>query len=115
MSARSLAVYLQSFLDDFSGLLQRAASVGELLRVHARPRPETQMGLIWNWQVYQGRRFVGHRGAMPGITNVMMANEQRTLGVLILSNGDITKSDQPATKLFETIVDLMLQLFSCFE
>jgi hypothetical protein len=115
MSARSLAIYLQSFLNDFYGILLHSSSVYEMLRVVPNKEEDVQIGLIWNWRVFKGKRFIGHRGAMPGVTNIMMANENRTLGVIILSNGDITKGDDLATKVYETIADLMTQLFDCFE
>jgi hypothetical protein len=86
-----------------------------MIQVPPDPSAEVQIGLIWNWRVFNGRRFVGHRGAMPGTINIMMANEKRTLGVIILSNGDITKDDDLARNIYETTIDLMVQLFNCFE
>jgi hypothetical protein len=108
MSAHSLAIYLQSFPNDFSSLLFNSSSVDEMIRVNPDNNTDVQVGLIWNWRILNGTRLVGHLGIMPGITNLIMANEKRTLGVIILSDGDITKFD-------ETIENLMTQLFDCFE
>lgn len=44
-----------------------------------------------------------------------MANEKRNLGVIVLTNGDITRADQQAIDVGETITKLMNQLFDCFE
>ncbi|CAF3627069.1 unnamed protein product, partial [Rotaria sp. Silwood2] len=74
-----------------------------------------QFGLLWHWETVHGRRFVGHRGSLPGVTNIMMANEKRTLGVIILSNGDIAKLDDLAKTISQTIINLMITLFNCFE
>ena len=52
---------------------------------------------------------------MPGVAQTMMANEERTLGVLLLSSGDITWGDRLAQDVSETLVELMGQLFDCFE
>jgi hypothetical protein len=52
---------------------------------------------------------------MPGITNLMMVNEKRSLGVILLSNGDITKDDNSSIKVYETLTNLLTQLFDCFE
>ncbi len=75
----------------------------------------TKFSLIWNWLVVGERRFVGHQGSVPGITTLMMANEQRNLGVIVLTNGDATRADSQALQVRETIIKLMTQLFDCFE
>ncbi|CAF1433377.1 unnamed protein product, partial [Rotaria sp. Silwood1] len=115
MSARSLAIFLQSFLNNCSSLLLNSSSVDEMLKIVRHEDSDIEFGLIWNWRIIRGRRFIGHRGAIPGVTNIMMANEKRTLGVIILSNGDISKDDDQAKKVYETIINIMLQLFDCFE
>lgn len=114
MSAHSLSKFLQSFLNNCSSLLLES-SVDEMLRIVRHENADVEYGLIWNWRNIGGRCLVGHRGAVPGVTHVMMANEQRTLGVLILSNGDISTTDEHAKKVYETLIDLMLQLFDFFE
>jgi CubicO group peptidase (beta-lactamase class C family) len=115
MSARSLGIFLHSFLNNLSTLLSNTSSIEEMLSVVQHGNSDVEFGLIWNWRLIGERRLVGHRGAVPGITNIMMANEKRTLGVIILSNGDISKDDDQAKKVYETIINIMLQLFDCFE
>jgi CubicO group peptidase (beta-lactamase class C family) len=115
MSAHSLSIYLQSFLNNFSSLLSNLSSFEEMIRVPTDYNSEVQFGLIWHWRNFKGKRFIGHRGAMPGITNLMMVNEKRSLGVILLSNGDITKDDNSSIKVYETLTNLLTQLFDCFE
>ncbi|CAF3195360.1 unnamed protein product [Rotaria sp. Silwood2] len=115
MSAHSLAKYLQSFLNDFWLLLLNPSSANELIRINLDDNEQFQFGLLWHWETVHGRRFVGHRGSLPGVTNIMMANEKRTLGVIILSNGDIAKLDDLAKTISQTIINLMITLFNCFE
>ena len=116
MSAHSLAIYLQSFLNDFSSILSNASSIEEMIRTTTDDNnPEVQFGLLWNWRIFNGKRLIGHRGSMPGITNMMMANEERSLGVIVLSNGDITKNDSSSIIVYETLTRLMTDLFDCFE
>lgn len=116
MSARSLAVYLQSFLNGFPSLLQHQSSVDEMLRVVRPDDAETmKFGLLWYWQMFNDRRLVGHRGAVLGVSHILAANEKRTLGVIVLSNGDETKNDAHAKKVYETVVHIVNELFDCFE
>ncbi|CAF0742528.1 unnamed protein product [Adineta ricciae] len=115
MSARSLTIFLHSFLNNFSLLLRNTSSVDEMLRIVRHEQSDVEYGLIWNWRVIHGRRLVGHRGAIPGVTNIMMANEARTLGIIILSNGDISKSDDQSKRVYETIIHIMSKLFDYFE
>ena len=86
-----------------------------MIRVSVEDYAEVQFGLIWNWRTFNGKRLVGHRGAMPGVTNLMMANEERSFGVILLSNGDVTKTDQSSVQVYETLTNLMTDLFQCFE
>jgi len=58
---------------------------------------------MWYWKVIEGRRLIGHEGSVPGITTIMMANEQRNLGVIILTNGDIVRGDNQAKQVQQTI------------
>ncbi len=41
--------------------------------------------------------------------------KKRTTGVIVLSNGDVTKGDSVAMAVSETVTNLLLQLFDCFE
>jgi len=116
MSAHSLlAIFLQSFLNNFSSLLLNSSSVDEMLKIVRHEDSDVDFGLIWNWRILGRRRLVGHRSAIPDVTNIMMANEKRTLGVIVLSNGDIIKDDDQTKKVYATIINIMLQLFDCFE
>ncbi|CAF1299163.1 unnamed protein product [Rotaria sordida] len=94
MSAHSLGIFFQSFLNNFSILLHNSSSMEEILYVFPQESysniSDTKFGLIWNYKNYSGRYLVGHQGSVPGTTTSMMANEKRNLGVIILTNGDIT-------------------------
>ncbi len=65
-----------------------------------------------------GRRFVGQRGTNLGSTYLMMINEQNTIGVIILSNGDMTLENQFSAKVYNTLtntrrtISFFLLLFS---
>mgnify|MGYP001951446843 CR=1 FL=1 len=61
------------------------------------------------------RRLVEHLGSIPGITNLMMANEERNLDIIILTNGDITRVDSQATEVRQTINHLADLLLDCFD
>ncbi|CAF3587805.1 unnamed protein product [Rotaria sp. Silwood1] len=120
MSARSLSIYLRSFLNNFSpDLLQNLSSINEILHISrpegSKDEPNVQYGLIWNWHYQNNRHLVGHRGWMPGVAHTMMANENRSLAVILLSNGDITWGDDLAKQVSSTLIDIMGQLFDCFE
>ena len=78
-------------------------------------RSDSKYGLIWTWANISGRLLVGHQGSLPGIATLMMANEKRNLGVVILTNGDFVQGEQQNTKVGETIYKLTNQLFDCFE
>lgn len=120
MSAYSLSIYLRSFLNDFMpNLLQKPDSVEEMLHIvrqqGSATEPDVYYGLIWNWRRQHGRRLVGHRGWMPGVTHTMMVNEERTLGIILLSTGDITWGDDLAENVSSTLNHFLDQLFDCFE
>ena len=75
----------------------------------------TKFGLTWIWQTVGQRYLVGHTGSVPGMTHLMLANEKRNLGVIVLTNGDTTRGDSQALIVAETIFELLNQLFDCFE
>ncbi|CAF4890801.1 unnamed protein product, partial [Rotaria socialis] len=107
MSAHSLSIYLRLFLNNFSlDLLQNVSLMNEMLHV-SRPEgsldePSVQYGLIWNWLYQNNRHLVGHCGWILGVTHTMMVNEKRSLGVVLLSNGDITCGDSLAKQVSST-------------
>ncbi|CAF1482216.1 unnamed protein product [Adineta ricciae] len=108
MSAYSLSIYLQSFLNNFTPrLLKKSSTVDEMLRIVRQEgpvdEPDVQYALIWNWRTQKSRRLVGHRGWMPGIAHSMMTNAERSLGVILLSSGDITWGDALAQQVSSTL------------
>jgi hypothetical protein len=119
MSAHSLGVFFQSFLNNFTTLLRNSSSIEEMLYVFPQVsytnRYPREYSLIWNWEIFGGRRLVGHQGVILGMTNIMMANEKRNLGVIVLTNGDATRTDDQEKQVTETRNKLMYQLFNCFE
>lgn len=120
MSARTLAKYLLSFLNNFSPcLLQNSSSIDEMLHIVRQEgsidEPNVLYGLAWNWRYQSNRYLVGHRGWMPGIAHTMMVDKKRNLGVILLSNGDITWGDNLAKQISMTLVNIMEELFKCYE
>lgn len=86
-----------------------------MLRVGSGQAGDFQFGLIWTWQKLLGRRLMGHTGIVPGVTNGMWANENRTLGVIVLSNGDVTVGGEQSTTVGSALVRVAVDLFDCFE
>ena len=86
-----------------------------MVRVNSVQSEDVQFGLIWIWQTFLGRRLVGHGGVLPGVSTHMWANENRTLGVIVLSNGDTTAPDEQSVRVKNALVRLILDLFECFE
>ena len=86
-----------------------------MLRVGSGQAEGIRFGLIWMWQELLGRRLVGHTGIVPGLTNGMWANENRTLGAIILSNGDVTVGGEQSVTVSSTLVRVAIDLFECFE
>ncbi len=119
MSAHSLAMFLQSFLNDFSSILANSSSIHEMLRIDSQESytnvTDAKYGLIWTWQTFGKRYLVGHEGSVPGITNLMMVNEKRKVGVIVLTNGDVTRQDAQAHQVQAMRINLMTQLFDCFD
>ncbi|UJR10029.1 hypothetical protein I4U23_014252 [Adineta vaga] len=119
MSAHTLSIFFRSFMNNFSTLLHNSSSIDEML--HVFPQQDymnistTKFSLIWNWPIVGKRLLVGHDGSLPGIVTTMMANEKRDLGVIILTNGDLTRADHEAAQVKETIHTLLTQMFDCYE
>ncbi|CAF4739932.1 unnamed protein product [Rotaria sp. Silwood1] len=103
MSARSLSIFLQMFMNNGSGLLnprsiaEMRLIVGGGLIPYYDPNgiasssviPPPSFGLSWIWQTLSdGRRYIGHSGSLPGARHSMLVNEKNTIGVIVLSNGD---------------------------
>ncbi|CAM4819712.1 unnamed protein product [Rotaria magnacalcarata] len=119
MSARGLSLFLKAFLNNFSTLLRNASSIEQMLHIspqeaYAHPST-TKYGLIWNWVDIGRRRLVGHQGSLIGATNLMLANEKRTLGAILLTTGDISTATNHTMEAGTTMISIMTQLFDCFE
>jgi hypothetical protein len=75
----------------------------------------TKYGLIWNWVDIGKRRLVGHQGSLIGATNLMLANEKRNLGAILLTTGDISTATNHTMEAGNTMTTIMTQFFDCFE
>ena len=119
MSAEGLGIFLQAFLNNFTTLLHNASSIEEMLHVspqEAYPYPSTtKYALIWNWVDIGKRRMVGHQGSLIGATNLMLANAKRNLGAILLTTGDISTATNHTVEAGTTMINIMDQLFDCFE
>ncbi|CAF1132416.1 unnamed protein product [Adineta steineri] len=119
MSAHSLSRFFQSFLNNFTTLLHNSSSIEEI--IHVTPQTSywnmtgSEYGLLWYWKTIGGRHLIGHEGSVIGITTIMMANEKRNLGVIILTNGDTVREDSQSEQVQNTINILTKELFDCFE
>lgn len=128
MTAIDLAKFLQMFMNNGSPLLhlnsineiKKVVGNGQILPYNSDDNnssvPSIQFGLIWNWRIMNdGRKFVGHRGTNLGATHLMMINEQNTIGVIILTNGDMSLPNDLSRKIYDTLTDIQIMLFDCFE
>ena len=119
MSARALGLFLQSFLNNFSTLLRNPSSLEEMLRIFPQENyaniSNVKYSLIWNWVTLGKKRLVGHQGSLLGATNIMMANENRDLGVILLTNGDISSLNNATIAAGDTMNIILNQHFDCFE
>ncbi|CAF4179414.1 unnamed protein product [Rotaria magnacalcarata] len=106
MSAYSLSIFLRMFINNGTPLLS-AQSITEMKTVvgggHLRPFntnsssnatneiPSRRYGLCWHWRTLNnGYQYVGHSGTLPGMTHLMLINEKHTIGVIVLTNGDMS-------------------------
>ncbi|CAF4599257.1 unnamed protein product [Rotaria sp. Silwood2] len=79
-------------------------------------RQSLKFGLGWHWQTLNnGHRYVGHGGGLPGMTHLMLVDKTKSIGVILLSNGDTFLSIDLSKKLCQTILDIHIRLFQCFE
>ena len=131
MSAGTLSVYLRMFLNNGTPILH-PRSIAEMRTVvgggtipfynqdvsvnSTERRPPSQFGLSWYWETMSdGRRYIGHSGSMPGMKHLMLVNEKNNLGVIVLSNGDITAPTDLSKEILKTIENIHMSLFQCFE
>ena len=119
MSAYSLSIWFRSFLNDFPTLLHNSSSIKEMLHIPSQESymntTDVKFGLVWFWKTYGNRRLLGHTGSVPGITTAMVTNEKRDIGLIILTNGDVTREDAQAKQVLNTTWQLTNELFDCFE
>ncbi|CAF4175181.1 unnamed protein product [Adineta steineri] len=122
MSAQSLSKFLRMFMNNGSSLLH-PRSIDEMRKVvngvvpydNSNP-PILSFGLIWNWQKLRNRqRYIGHGGSMPGATHSMLINEQGTIGIIVLTNADVSPDNDISIRTRGKIEDIQMSLFSCFE
>ncbi|CAF1166839.1 unnamed protein product [Adineta steineri] len=122
MSAQSLSKFLRMFMNNGSSLLH-PRSIAEMRKVvngvvpydNSNP-PILTFGLIWNWQKLRNRqRYIGHGGSMPGATHSMLINEQGTIGIIVLTNADVSPHNDISIRTRGKIEDIQMSLFSCFE
>ncbi|CAF1213250.1 unnamed protein product [Adineta steineri] len=122
MSAQSLSKFLRMFMNNGSSLLH-PRSIDEMRKVvngvvpydNSNP-PILSFGLIWNWQKLRNRqRYIGHGGSMPGATHSMLINEQGTIGIIVLTNADVSLDNDVSIRTRGKIEDIQMSLFSCFE
>ena len=131
MSARALSVYLRMFLNNGSHILQPRSIAemrtivggGLILPYHQqgndnateRPAP-SQFGLSWYWSnMSDGRRYIGHSGSMLGMVHLMLVNEKNNVGVILLTNGDVSAPTDLSREIAKTGQDIHMSLFQCFD
>jgi CubicO group peptidase (beta-lactamase class C family) len=131
MSARSLSMYLRMFISNGSSILtprsiaeMRTVVGGGLIPSYNQDSsssstelpPPAQFGLSWYWQTLtNGHRYIGHGGSLPGMKHLMLVNEKNTLGVILLSNGDTNSPIDLSREISETLDNIHITLFQCFE
>ncbi|CAF1329504.1 unnamed protein product [Adineta ricciae] len=119
LSAHSLGLFFQSFMNKFPKLLNNVSSFEEIIRAEPQTSymnmSSTKYGLLWYWKSIGGRYLIGHEGSVPGISTIMMSNEERNLGIILLTNGDTVREDSQSDQVQRTIIDITNGLFDCFE
>ena len=111
---KDLSKFVQMFMNDGYPLLH-ASSINQMKKVVGHGTSSPQYALIWNWRVLpDGRRVIGHRGTLFGSTHLMMINQESTIGVLILTNGDINLKNDISMKIDNLLIDTLMMLFRCF-
>ncbi|CAF0773579.1 unnamed protein product [Adineta steineri] len=131
MSARSLSLFLRMFINNGYPLLS-SESIIEMKTIvgnnqiypyqpnfdnnSSQRLPARRYGLCWNWRTLSdGRQYIGHGGTLPGMTHLMLVNEKHNTGVIILTNSDTNAPIDLTPQIFETIENIHMSLFKCFE
>ena len=131
MSARSLSVFLRMFISNGYPILssqsidEMKTVVGDGLIYPYNPNsdhnstnqlPSRRFGLCWHWRTLSdGRQYLGHGGSLPGMTHLMLVNEKHDIGVILLTNADTNAPTDLSREIFETIENIHMALFKCFE
>ena len=129
MSARSLSIFLRMFVNNGSSLLS-ARSIAEMKLIvggglipyydadamNAAGVPVPSFGLSWYWQTLSdGRRYLGHSGALPGARHSMLINEEHTIGMIILTNADSNVPAERSREVQKLLENIHQSLFRCYE
>ncbi|CAF3156346.1 unnamed protein product [Rotaria sp. Silwood2] len=117
MSAKSLSLFLRMLIRNGSPLLH-SRSIAEMRQIvdgvvpsqntnftstdWSDPLISFGLGLIWE-ERRDGRRFLGHGGVMPAATHSMLINAQSTIGVIVLTNGDVSVTNEDSIKIMYTL------------
>ncbi|CAF3400024.1 unnamed protein product [Rotaria sp. Silwood2] len=131
MSAHSLSIFLQMFINNGYPLLSSQSIVemktvvgGGLIQPYninpninsTNQLPPRRYGLCWHWRTLSnGRQYLGHGGSLPGMTHLMLVNENHNIGVIVLTNADTNAPIDLTRQIYETIEDIHITLFKCFE
>lgn len=131
MSAYSLSLFLRMFINNGFPILS-SESINKMRTIVGGGRllpytlnstsnitnqlPKRRYGLAWQWRTLSNRRpYIGHSGSLPGMTHLMLVNEQHTIGVIILTNADTTLPTNLSQQIQDTIENIHIELFNCFE
>lgn len=131
MPAHPISAFLRMILNNGSSILT-TESIDEMLKVigdglipfysedsnsnSTDPPILSESGLGWFWMTLRdGHRYFGHNGGLPGVANLILINEKRTIGVIVLTNGDMLQPIDLSREVFETILNIHTQLFECFD
>ncbi|CAF2580562.1 unnamed protein product [Rotaria sp. Silwood2] len=131
MSAHSLSIFLRMFINNGSSLLSSQSITemktvvgGGLIRPYStnlssnstNQLPSRRYGLCWHWRTLSnGHQYVGHSGCVPGMTHLMLVNEKQNIGVIVLTNADTTLPINLTRQIYNTIENIHVELFQCFE
>jgi CubicO group peptidase (beta-lactamase class C family) len=117
-SAKSLSNHLLMLIQGgtFKGKQIISPKSVSLIETIQYPRI-SNWGLIYFYTQFDGHRWLfGHDGALIGARNLMFMNKQTGIGVVLLSNGDATGSNDYQDSLVDTALYLITNhLFDVFE
>lgn len=115
MSAIDLAKFVQMFMNNGSPLIQKQ-SIHQIKQIQSNQTlSNVQFALVWNWRTSDdGTQFIGHRGTNFGSTHLMLIDQENTIGIIILTNADISLPNHLSTNISNTLTDIHSTLFHCF-